>query len=119
MSVACDCDSDGDWYYYGPADYSVLNTKRCRKCFSCGERISIGDVCAEFPRYRHGNEWNDSDLIKMRVYGDEIPLTVWYACETCADLYFSITELGYCVMIGDGMTMAENARLCGQRDVVW
>lgn len=113
MSVACDCDTDSDWYYYPPKDFENLSTKRSRKCFSCGERIAIGDECASFDRYRRTNDWDWGGL-EERIYGDEYPLATWYACETCAGLYFSIAELGYCVMIGDGMTMAENARMCGQ-----
>lgn len=113
MSVACEC-ADGEWFYEGPDDYMQLDTKRGRRCFSCNTLIKVGEDCGKFYRWRPGDEWNDSDLIKMRVYGDEIPLTTWYACEACAGLYFSITELGFCVMIGDGMTMAENARMTGQ-----
>ena len=117
MSVACDCSTDGDWYYYGPSDFQVLETKRMRKCLSCGERIAVGDECAEFPRYRPSREDGGDDWLEERIYGDEVPLATWYACETCAGLYFSITELGYCVMIGDGMTMKQNAQMCGNPEM--
>ncbi len=114
MSVSCDCGGvDFEWFYDGPNDYTQLDTPRSRKCFSCGAKIKPGDDCGKFPRWRSGDEWNDSDRIKMRIYGDEIPLSTWWACETCAGLYFSITELGFCVTIGDDITMADNARMCG------
>jgi len=40
----------------------------------------------------------DTD-IECRIYGEdgEIPLASAYMCERCADLYFSLEELGYCV----------------------
>jgi hypothetical protein len=114
MSVACDCDTDGDWYYLGPDDFTVLETKRSRKCMSCGERIAVGDECAEFPRCRPSN---DEYEMEYRIYGDDVPIATWYACETCAGLYFSITELGYCVMIGDGMTMKQNAHMIGNPEM--
>lgn len=39
----------------------------------------------------------DTD-IEYRIYGDdgEIPRAPAYLCETCADLAFSLEELGYC-----------------------
>jgi hypothetical protein len=114
MSVACDCSTDGDWYYYGPSDFQVLDTKRSRKCYSCGERIAVGDECASFPRYRPArDDFSRASYIEQTIYGDEVPVATWYACETCAGVYFSITELGYCVMIGDGMTMKQNAQQVG------
>ncbi len=114
MSVACSCDGDGDWYYYGPSDFQVLDTKYSRKCMSCGERIAVGAECASFPRYRPPN---DDHEMEDRIYGDEVPMATWYACETCAGVYFSITELGYCVMIGDGMTMKQNAHMVGNPEM--
>lgn len=114
MSVGCSCDTDGDWYYYGPSDFTVLDTKYSRKCHSCRERIAVGEECAAFTRSRPSN---DDCEIEDRLYGDEVPLATWYACETCAGLYFSIIELGYCVMIGDGMTMKQNAHMIGNPEM--
>lgn len=114
MSVACDCDIGDGWHYVGPPDYNTLKTKRGRRCWSCKGLIKVGDVVAKFPRYRGPN----SD-IEERIYGDgdDVPMATWYACETCADLYFSVTELGYCVMIGDGMTMKQNAHMIGNPEM--
>lgn len=114
MSVACDCSTDSDWYYEGPSDFSILDTKRGRRCFSCNELVKVGAEVGKFWRHRPSN---DEYELEDRIYGDEVPLATWYACETCAGLYFSIIEAGYCVMIGDGMTMAENARLTSKPEL--
>lgn len=111
MSVACDCGTDGDWWYHGPHDFQILNTKYSRKCFSCGDRIAVGADCGRFYRYRAPRD--EPPYIEDRIYGDEVPLTTWYLCEECAGVYFSIDALGYCVMIGDGMTMKQNAHMIG------
>lgn len=115
MSIGCGiCEGDGDWWYYGPQDYSILGTKRSRRCFSCNHRIAVGDECAAFPRARSvRDEWSVAGDIEERIYGDEVPLATWYACEECAGVYFSLVELGYCLLIGDGMSMKENARMAG------
>lgn len=96
MGLSCSCDYDpepGDTLYYGPKDYTTLATKRSRKCKSCGERIPVGAVCAEVPRAKI-----PESNVEVRIYGEdgEIPLAPCYLCERCADLCFSLEELGYC-----------------------
>lgn len=95
MGLTCNCDYDpdpGDKLYYGPEDYTTLATKRSRKCISCGEKIPVGAVCAEVPRVRI-----PESKVEVRIYGEdgEIPLPPVFLCERCADLCFSLEELGY------------------------
>lgn len=96
MGLTCSCDYDpepGNKLFYGPEDYATLATKRSRKCKSCGERIPVGSLCAEVTRVKIP----ESD-VEVRIYGEdgEIPLPPCYLCERCADLCFSLEELGYC-----------------------
>ena len=109
MSISCYCgDWDGEgWYYFEPDDYSHLTTKRWRKCCSCNALIRPGDLSAKFTRETQPNEGS----IEWRIYGDEMPLPPWFMCETCADLYFSLTELGYCVSLTKGESMRDLAEL--------
>ena len=93
--LACSCpavdDSTPEWCE-GPSGYSTLQTKRPRRCASCGEKIEVGSLCARFPRKR----WARTE-IEERIYGDEVPLAPRYLCERCADIFFSLEELGFCV----------------------
>jgi hypothetical protein len=43
--------------------------------------------------------------IKEKIYGEgnEVPMTPKWMCERCGDLYFSLTELGFCVSLDDDM----------------
>lgn len=104
MSLYCaiDVDSDGaDWYYYAPSDPAPLATKRARRCCSCKTKIKVGDTAIKFPRYRHASD--RCNYIEESIYGDEVPLADWYMCETCGDLYYSITELEFCCDIGEDL----------------
>lgn len=93
MSLSCSCnewDGEGEGHWY-PEDYSVLDTKRRQRCPSCNALINVGALCAKFHRFR-----GPKTEVEERIYGEEIPLAAKYICETCADLYFSLKELGYC-----------------------
>ena len=78
MPISCSCpdiDYDGDgWWYYSPTDYASFPMKNRKRCCSCKSHS-----------------------------GEEVALASWWMCETCSDLFFSITEMGYCVMIGGNM----------------
>lgn len=107
MGLTCECgDFDSDWYWQDVSDYKPLNTKRSRKCCSCGDKIRPGDTCISFDRYRAPSE--RANYIEERIYGDEVPLPDWFMCERCADLFNSLSELGFC--IGLGQDMRELAR---------
>ena len=105
MSLSCVCEFDDgcDWYWHGPDDYQFLSTKRSRKCNSCGGKISVGDLCAEFPRTRYART-----SVEEAIYGEGDPeavaLASYWQCETCADLWFSLDELGFhCVAPNEDM----------------
>lgn len=100
MSLSCECafDGDYDWYYEPPHDYTNLETKQRRRCCSCKTLINLGSTVAKFYRDRP-----PKDDIELNIYGEggEVPLATWYMCEECADLYFSISELGFCINLGN------------------
>ena len=96
MSLSCECDGDdgADWYYRVESDFSALNTKRARKCRSCGVRIAPGATVVEIYRYRHPSY--RCNYIEESIYGDEVPLAPWFFCETCGGLHMSVEDLGFC-----------------------
>jgi hypothetical protein len=103
MSLSCTCGGVGDefaWYYFEPKNYQPLTTRRRKRCCSCNDLIEIGALCTEFKRHRLANS-----EIEERIYGEgeEIHLASHYHCEQCADLYFSLSELGFCNLLGDSM----------------
>ena len=98
MSLSCGCDADVGWHYYPASDYAPLATKRSRKCCSCGERIAVGDLSLKLERSCPPR--ND---IEERIYLDEVPLPSWYLCEDCADQYYNLSELGYCITLPDNL----------------
>lgn len=101
MSLACECYNDSpEWWWFQPDGYTTLTRKRRRRCKSCGALIDVGSVCAEFTRTRDAN-----GEIEERIYGSgpDVPLPSWWHCERCADLFFSLTELGYCVDPSESM----------------
>jgi len=105
MSLSCDCDydlslDDVEWLWHWPNDYSVLRTKRGRRCCSCGAMIKPGDTVMEYIRRRAQR----SD-IEWRIYDEYegVPLASWFHCETCADLASSLADLGFCISIEDDM----------------
>lgn len=100
MPLTCSCQDadDAEWWWFAPEDYSILSTPKGRRCKSCNTLISVGATVAAFQRERHSQE-----DVEYRVYGDDFPLATWYLCETCADLYFSLSELGFCVSPDENM----------------
>ena len=107
MPLSCNCDTDwypdpGDWYFECPSDYTTLREHAPKKkvrvrCLSCNCLIGFDDVVIAFPRTKiPGND------VEVAIYGDdgEIPIATKYHCETCADLYFSLEELGFCCQPG-------------------
>lgn len=78
----------------------MLNTKRSRKCCSCGCTIKPGEVVAEFLRTKRPE--ND---IEERIYGDEVPLATWFMCEECGGLFMAIEDQGFCISLTKGESM--------------
>lgn len=106
MGLTCDCDVDwypdpGEWYWNGsPSEYKPLPFKRSKRCCSCNELIRPGELSVQHSRGRIP----DSD-IEIGIYGEdgEIPIASDWMCEKCSDLFFSLAELGYCVLPRDDM----------------
>ena len=104
MSLTCENDGDGDdaaWYYTTPHDFTILETKRGRRCCSCGEPIKVGAMILKFYCYRPAN-----NEIEERIYGDDydaVSLPTKYMCEPCGDLALNLQEMGYCTPPGDDM----------------
>lgn len=118
MPLSCSCDydyyDDCDWYYESPDDYHPLYRRRAVRCASCRSLIRPGETATLFRRWRSPR----SD-IECRIYGDdgEIPLAPMFHCETCADLFFSLRELGYeCIAPNEGVRqlVKEYAELQGR-----
>lgn len=90
-------DTDGaDWWWYTPEDEAPLATKRSRKCCSCEEKIKVGDIARKVQRFRPPTEFEETRGIAC----DEVQMSDWYLCETCGDLFDSISELGFCCNLG-------------------
>lgn len=91
MSLSCSCGDEAAWYYETTNDFTTLQTKRSRKCCSCGDKIKPGDDCVKFERYKY-----PETEIEERIYSDVVPLASWYMCESCGGVFLSVTELGMC-----------------------
>ena len=105
MPLSCFCDfdpcADGAWFFHAPDDYQTLDRSRAVRCASCKALIKPGDTTIQFTRWR-----GVTSDIEARIYGDdgEVPLGPMFHCEPCADLYFSLSELGYeCVAPDENM----------------
>ena len=100
MSLSCYCDFDtepGLVYWYPPGDYFAYSKPRATACKCCGKRIESGDLVVSVSRYKVP-EYE----VELSIYGDdgEIPRAPHYFCKTCADLYFSLYDIGFeCVDI--------------------
>ena len=107
MSLFCDAggyDTDGaDWWWYQLAAEAPLETKRSRKCCSCGAKVCVGETARKVRRYRPATEWEEMRGIAC----DEVPMTDWYLCEACGDLADSISELGFCYTLGNGESLKD------------
>lgn len=112
MPLSCICDADGEWWYLPPDDFSLLVARRGRRCVSCGGWIRPGETVVRFECERATR-----DAIEERIYGDTVAMAPRFMCDSCGGLYFSLTDLGFCVRIGDSMRelVAEYAQLYGHR----
>ena len=112
MSISCDCGSeDYEWFYDQPNYFTPLDTNKRQRCFSCRELIDIGLDCGKFGSWRL--PLND---IEERIYGyeGEVPRADFYMCEECTGLFWSITDLGFCISLHKGETMRELAKITGE-----
>lgn len=109
MSISCTCgDGDYEWWCEPADNYQYLDTLRRKRCDSCHKLINHGTHCLKFFKWRSPR----SD-IEERIHGEEVYLAPFYFCEECADLYFSIIELGYCISM-DGTPMRKEAEMVAE-----
>ncbi len=99
MSLSCECRDEGsDYYYYPAADYSILKTKKRKRCESCNKLIDIGSIVTLHFCYRE-----PENEIEEKTHGYEVPMDSKYHCESCADIEFNLIELGFCINLGENM----------------
>ena len=107
MSLSCSCsDDDGDavWYWWPPKDYSLLATTKRKRCSSCKSLIDVGSTVAEFARSRPARTEIEERITQTEGDPEAIWLASSYLCEECADIWFSLSELGFeCVGPGENM----------------
>ena len=104
MSLSCHCYYDfepGSIVYYPPQDYTAYPNSRATRCKSCKKKIKNGDICIEFLRHKI-----PESEVEYKIYGEdgEVPRASYFHCEECADLFFSLYELGFtCIAPDDNM----------------
>ena len=91
MSLSCECNSDIDYEfnYLPPTDYDTA--AEALQCRSCEQSIPTGATIATFELVTYDDNGEEQ-------YGEDE-----HMCEVCADLYFSLEELGFCITLGDDM----------------
>ena len=100
MSVTCACDygyDGGSWWYEHDREFTVLKTRKRRRCWSCNELIDIGAECGILSRFRAPL----SD-VEESIYIDIVPLAPAHLCEECYGLLLSVEEAGGCVLLEKG-----------------
>lgn len=90
MPLTCECSDDYEWMCLDPGDYATASEPA--RCSSCRADVQKGETVAVFGTLRYDENGDEE-------YGDDMVM-----CEVCADLFFSLTELGFCV------SPEENAR---------
>lgn len=98
LSCSCNTGDDYEQWYLRPHDFEKFDKNRRKRCCSCKKLISQGAVCLRFERARTTN----TD-IEERIYGDEVPLADKFMCEWCGEMYFNLTEAGYCYSLCDSI----------------
>lgn len=101
MSLSCDCNYDDAWYEWYANGFHPLQTQRRRRCKSCKRLIDIGADCMQFHRSR-----DSRTEIEERIYGDngsDVPMASWYLCEECGEIYKMLSDLGFCMNLGEDM----------------
>lgn len=103
MGLSCDCgdfnEGDYDRWWYAPADYTEMPARKRRaKCLSCKKPIDTGAIVGEFERLRQPTGFEYETL----GWEEGVHLASSWMCEECTDIFFSLTELGFCMDIDSG-----------------
>ena len=91
MSLTCSCRDDYDWYYIPPQFYCIFDHEWRKRCCSCHHFIKIGSYAGKFESF------------KFDESGKRENLNPNWMCETCTDIFFTLEELGYCIVLKDNM----------------
>jgi len=91
MTLSCDCDLNTDFFCEAVGEFMELKGKHCVRCLSCSELIGIGSICLKFVR-----GYTNED-------GDEHITGHFYYCESCGDLFCSLEDLGFCIVMNENM----------------
>jgi len=100
MPLTCDCGYDYDYLYVPDKNYSILETKKRKRCVSCKSLIDLGAIVLALACERYAKS-----EVEEKIYGEgcDVPMATKYYCEQCADLFFSLTELGFCIDLDDDL----------------
>lgn len=96
MPLSCSCSWDGgepgQTCWYRADDFQKLETKRRKRCSSCGELISIGSFCLVFPKFKV-----PEGIFEINFYGEDgdIPRAPLYMCEKCGEIWMNLQALGF------------------------
>ena len=86
--LTCACSDIFDWHYVESDNYTKYEENERIRCKSCGKSIRKNDLMIKFTRFKGKYD----KLLKA-----------WCFCESCADIYYNLIELNYCIDIEDKM----------------
>ena len=101
MPLACYCDDEGDWFHEPPNDFAPMHVLGVlKKCASCGATIKPLAESGRFFCFRIA-----AGDIEERIYGEggHVYMADRFMCDTCTGLYFSLSDLGFCLNLGENM----------------
>ena len=98
------CPDPGDTIIDTISDYRPAPVTGYRnRCKNCKSMIEKNALCVEAKRFKIA----ETD-VEISIYGEwegegtgEIRRASWWLCESCADVLFSLEELGYCVPLDE------------------
>jgi len=96
--LTCDCGFDFEYWYFPDDDFTIYNKNRWKRCHSCKEFITNGNLCLRFTNFRES-----SDDIEERIYPDGVPLADCFMCERCGEIFLNLEALEYCINIAEPM----------------
>lgn len=114
MTLSCSCDYDwepepGAWLidWNQDWDFEPLDSKRRKRCASCGVLIDIGAQAIKYNRFRYPYTEAESRINGRDWYDWEepwIPKAPIYHCEKCGEIFLNLHSLGFnCVDPNENM----------------
>ena len=100
MGISCECNADyeAEWWWEVHHAPTILDTKRSRKCISCGEKLQPDSAVYKVFRWR-----NPKTEIEERIFGEggEVYMADWHLCLSCAAIYHALQRVKVCVNLGE------------------